>query len=45
MAFNIRKLPNKITKKVYGITKNPKAFIRAIEANKNKLYNNNIYGL
>ena len=42
MPFNIRKLPNKnlykvtnkITKKVYGITKNPKAFIRAIEANK-----------
>jgi hypothetical protein len=31
MAFNIRKPPNK---NLYKVTKNPKAFIRAIEANK-----------
>lgn len=44
MVYQVRKLPNqnkykvtnKKTKKVYGITKNPRKFIQAIEINKKK---------
>ena len=44
MPYSIRKLPNKDlykvsnkeTGKVYGITKNPSQFIKAIETNKHK---------